>query len=63
MAACQQGFSGHVTTGEQRKKCVDLLFSYTMIDDNYQINVNYTQETLGMTPLHWAAYNNDARVV
>ena len=63
MAACQQGFSGHVTTGEQRKKCVDLLFSYTMIDDNYQINVNYKQEALGMTPLHWAAYNNDARVV
>jgi len=63
MAACQQGFSEHVTAGDQRFKCVDLLFSYLMIDNNYHINVNYIEEALGMTPLHWAAYNNDARVV
>ena len=68
MAVCQKGhLNGALTDVEdslvqkQRLACVKLLIKNKRdIDSKGQsVDVNYIQPEVGMTALHWAAFNND----
>ena len=60
--ACFKGYIGpetivakDSTTQENRRRCVKLLL-------DHGANPNFVCDKVKMTPLHWAAYNNDSKV-
>ena len=60
--ACRQCFIGSDNIMKSEKKKANRLRIVELLIEN-EARVNIRSKHVGMTPLHWAAYNNDSNVV
>ena len=70
MAVCVKGYLGSeaiagkmFSTKQKRLEVVKTLVEPNPDDPTEGANINVTSDIVGMTPLHWAAFNDDPNVV